>query len=507
MNRLSRAGIAVVVLASALWSGGVAEAVQVPSAATVCVNASSGVVSLMRYETMYCSTQDWSGSKPAPPLCWNDSSVVRKALRRSISIAPSTGCAAPLRSVPADEVLLLCGDGLSGVLRWPATGNCLWYNEKTWIRSASASNVATTTPISSNTSTPTATTAVVVPKVSLTATWIQSITFPKAVTVTANVAGTIYFAEGDFVVKTVSDITSAPSYRWAKGTVTSANTPTSIAIDVDALANGYYRVFVANSQGVLSEPATNIVTISVPPTPTAAEIAAGTTTTTTTTVPPVCDGTAALCRVGVDTGPGGGPVFYYSATAFTSTGSTCNTNCHYLEAAPSDQSSGIVWATTVGMCNGPAGNDQNCQLFSIYSQWDTPNQADSRTASTAIGKGMANTNKIHGLLTQMGLVSTSSYGAGIAWAYTNNSKTDWFLPSKLELNQMCRYAWNLTVDNTATTCTGMSGTIRTGFSTGLYWSSSEYAGASAWPQDFDNGNQHSFFEKLNLSRVRPVRAG
>ena len=280
MNRLSRAGIAVVVLASALWSGGVAEAVQVPSAATVCVNASSGVISLMRYETRSCSTQDWSGSKPAPPLCWNDSSVVRKALRRSISIAPSTGCAAPLRSVPADEVLLLCGDGLSGVLRWPATGNCLWYNEKTWIRSASASNVATTTPISSITSTPTATTAVVVPKVSLTATWIQSITFPKAVTVTANVAGTIYFAEGAFVVKSVADITSAPSHRWAKGTVTSANTPTSIAIDVDALANGYYRVFVANSQGVLSEPATNIVTISVPRTPTAAEIAAGTTTTT-----------------------------------------------------------------------------------------------------------------------------------------------------------------------------------------------------------------------------------
>ena len=508
MNRLSRAGIAVVVLASALWSGGVAEAVQVPSAATVCVNASSGVISLMRYETRSCSTQDWSGSKPAPPLCWNDSSVVRKALRRSISIAPSTGCAAPLRSVPADEVLLLCGDGLSGVLRWPATGNCLWYNEKTWIRSASASNVATTTPISSITSTPTATTAVVVPKVSLTATWIQSITFPKAVTVTANVAGTIYFAEGAFVVKTVSDITSAPSYRWAKGTVTSANTPTSIAIDVDALVNSYYRVFVANSQGVLSEPATNFVTISVPRTPTAAEIAAGTTTTTTTTVPPVCDGTAALCRVGVDTGPGGGPIFYYSATAFTSTGSTCNTNCHYLEAAPSDQSSGIVWATTTAKCYDPSNgaNNNNCQSFSIYSG-NLIAQTASRTAATAIGMGMPNTDQIYSRLTGQGNVSTSSYVAGVAWAYTNNSKTDWFLPSKLELNQLCRYAWRLTVDNTATTCTDMSGDIRTGFSTGIYWSSSEYAGASAWPQDFANGNQHSFFEKLNLSRVRPVRAG
>jgi hypothetical protein len=346
---------------------------------------------------------------------------------------------------------------------------------------------------------------VVVPKVSLTATWIQSITFPKAVTVTANVAGTIYFAEGDFVVKTVSDITTAPSHRWAKGTVTSANTPTSIAIDVDALANGYYRVFVANSQGVLSAPATNIVTISVPRTPTAAEIAAGT---TTTTVPPVCDGTAALCRVGVDTGPGGGPIFYYSATAFTSTGSTCNTNCHYLEAAPSDQSTAILWATTAEHCwrIADGSNNNNCQTFSVYSPHDTPNQANSRTAAPAIGKGKLNTDQIHSRFTLNGSVSTSSYGAGIARAYTNNSKTDWFLPSQLELNQLCRYAWRLTVDNTATTCTDMSGDIRTGFSTGLYWASSEFNDTVVWAQRFNDGSQFNGAKSLTM-RVRPVRAG
>ena len=516
MNRLSRAGIAVVVLASALWAGGVAEAVQVPSAATVCVNASSGVVSLMRYETMYCSTQDWSQSKPAPPLCWNDSSVVRQALRRSISIAPSTGCAAPLRSVPADEVLLLCGDVFSGVLRWPATGNCLWYNSKTWIRSAAASNVATTTPISSNTSTPTATTAVVVPKVSLTATWIQSITFPKAVTVTANVAGTIYFAEGDFVVKTVSDITSAPSYRWASGTVTSANTPTSIAIDVDALANGYYRVFIANSQGVLSEPATNFVTISVPRTPTAAEIAAGTTTTSTTAAPLTCVA-GGSCTVGVDTGAGGGTVFYYSTTAFTSIGSDCGTNCHYLEAASADQSVGIAWATTAASCYnvGSTSNSNDCQVGSIYAG-DSTAQAASRTAATAIGVGMANTNRAYARITTAGNALPTDYAVGIAWAYTNNSKSDWFLPSKLELNQMCRYAWNLTVDNTATTCTGTSGSIRSGVSAVKYWSSSEYTPDTfgrAWTQNFGPGfmgeSPGDFGQpaKFLTMYVRPVRAG
>jgi hypothetical protein len=504
MNRLSRAGIAVALLASVLWSGGVAEAGRLAVDESVCVNASSGVVSLVTYNTRFCSKQNWSDSKPAPPLCWLDSSTVRQDLRRSISIAPASGCILPFRSVPAGEVLLLCADGLSGLLRWPVTGACFSYNWKTWVRSASAPNPASP-PTDFTTTSTTSTTAVVVPSVSLSTTWIQSITFPKAVTVTANVAGTIYFAEGAFVVKTVSDITSAPSYRWAKGTVASANTPTSIAIDVDAVTNGYYRVYVANSQGVLSAPATNIVTISIPRTPIAAEIAAGT---TTTTVPPVCDGTAALCRVGVDTGPGGGPIFYYSETAFTSTGSTCNTNCHYLEAAPSDQSTAILWATTAPKCwriaNGSNNND--CQTFSVYSPHDTPNQANSRTAAPAIGKGKLNTDQIHSRFTLNGGVSTSSYGAGVARAYTNNSKTDWFLPSQLELNQMCRYAWNLTVDNTATTCTGMSGTIRTGFSTGLYWGSSEFDDMTVRAQNFNDGSQLNGAKSLTM-RVRPVRAG
>ena len=276
MNRLSRAGTAVALLAGVLWSGGVAEAGYFISPVTVCVDASSGVVSRVASSSKCVGgAQSWSASQSAPLLCWNASSLDPQVGTRKVSIAPSSGCAAPLRSVPVDKVLLLCAGGNSGVLRWPMTESCKSGNLPTWIRSASTSTiVATTSPTTSPT------TALVVPSVSLTATWIQSITFPKAVTVTANVAGTIYFAEGAFVVKSVSDITSAPSYRWASGTVTSANTPTSIAIDVDALANGYYRVFVANSQGVLSAPATNIVTISVPRTPTAAEIAAGTTTTT-----------------------------------------------------------------------------------------------------------------------------------------------------------------------------------------------------------------------------------
>ena len=122
----------------------------------------------------------------------------------------------------------------------------------------------TTTTTTSTTTMPIApsTTVAVVPSVSLAATFLDSGTFPKAAMVTTNVAGTVYFVEGASPVNTVSDITSARNYRWTSGVV-AANTPTSIALDVDVLTNGYYRVFVANSQGMLSAPAFNQVTISI----------------------------------------------------------------------------------------------------------------------------------------------------------------------------------------------------------------------------------------------------
>ena len=121
---------------------------------------------------------------------------------------------------------------------------------------------APTPTTTTSTSVAPSTTVAVVPTVSLAATFITGSTLPKAVVVTTNVAGIVYFIEGASPVNTVSDITSARFFRWTSGPV-AANTPTSIALDVDVLTNGYYRVFVANSQGVLSAPALNKVTISI----------------------------------------------------------------------------------------------------------------------------------------------------------------------------------------------------------------------------------------------------
>ena len=212
-----------------------------------------------------------------------------------------------------------------------------------------------------------------------------------------------------------------------------------------------------------------------------------------------------VCIVG-DTGPGGGVVFYVSATNFTSTGSDCNTTCRYLEAAPADQSTGIVWATTAARCylNASDLGLSDCQSNSIYS--NAAGQDASRTAATAIGKGRANTNQIRARLTTAGGALTSTYAAGIAYAYANDGKTDWYLPSKDELNELCKYARTQTTGDTTVICAN-TGTLRVGFSTGYYWSSSEYGASLAWDQEFANGNQYYPF-KGNSSQVyvRSVRA-
>jgi hypothetical protein len=258
-------------------------------------------------------------------------------------------------------------------------------------------------------------------------------------------------------------------------------------------------VYVANSQGVLSAPATNIVTISV--------TRATTVAATTTTVALTC-ATGGSCTAGVDTGPGGGPVFYYSATAFTSTGSDCGTNCHYLEAAPADESFTIPWATTTAKCYNPTdgANNNNCQSFSIYSGNSTA-QTASRTAATAIGMGMANTNQIYSRLTGEGSVSTSSYVAGVTWAYTNNSKTDWFLPAKDELNELCKYAKSTgQAYGGGIVCAGGSAASVRGFSIGYYWSSSESDASNATYQQFSNGAQTANLKLVINIQIRPVRA-
>jgi len=360
------------------------------------------------------------------------------------------GVCSKVGDVVSDPVPLVCKQTAQNGLRW---------------RKAPTTTTTTTTSVAPST------TVAVVPTVSLAETFIDSGTFPKAAVVTSNVTGTVYFIEGASPVSTVSDITSARYYRWTSGVVT-ANTPTSIALDVDVLTNGYYRVFVANSQGVLSAPALNKVTISI---------------SRVSDVVALTCATGGSCAVG-ETGPGGGIVFYVSATNFTSTGSDCGTACKYLEAAPAN------WLA------GTTGDPLRSWATNVNSNQTT---AVSGADGTAIGSGYQNSRDIDA---QTGNVAASS-AAVLAREYGGGSKSDWFLPSKDELNELCKYAKNTgQAAGGATQCSeGANAAVR-GFSTGGYWSSS---GGDlpdrSWGQIFRNGHD-GYGGKEDAFYVRPVRA-
>jgi hypothetical protein len=146
------------------------------------------------------------------------------------------------------------------------------------------------------------------------------------------------------------------------------------------------------------------------------------------------------------------------------------TTQHGLIAATSDQSRKITWDRLTG---------------DFYSYQGTNRGA----IGTAIGTGFSNTNTI---IASQGIIATS-YAAGVARAYTGGGYTDWYLPSKDELNKLYlnRVAIGGFISN----------------SNGLYWSSSEiqsYPYHSAWLQDFSNGGPLSFFKDFDIN-IRAIR--
>lgn len=170
-----------------------------------------------------------------------------------------------------------------------------------------------------------------------------------------------------------------------------------------------------------------------------------------------------------EAGPAGGYVFYDK-------GSYSN-GWRYLEAAPSDIS-----------YNGSP-------IFGLYLNNGVLKSAGTQSG---IGTGQANTAA---LVAKMGnaakasafandTTTTGYYAARLCDVYAAGGYSDWFLPSKDELNLMYK---NLGQNNLG------------GFYSNSYWSSTESDATNAYYQSFSSGNQSSFRRDGSCS-VRPIRA-
>ena len=128
----------------------------------------------------------------------------------------------------------------------------------------------------------------------------------------------------------------------------------------------------------------------------------------------------------------------------------------------------------------------------IGIQWYNGSYVTTGATGTAIGTGSANTTTI---ITEQGAPAIS-YAAGLARAYEGGGYTDWFLPSKDELNKMYE---NIGQGNVL----GLGNVGN--FINAFYWSSTEIGNEYAWNQNFSNGSQPRT-NKHYAYDVRVVRA-
>jgi hypothetical protein len=126
--------------------------------------------------------------------------------------------------------------------------------------------------------------------------------------------------------------------------------------------------------------------------------------------------------------------------------------------------------------------------------WNNSNAINYTTnaTATALGTGLANTNLI---ITANG--GLGNYAAYLCDYYTAGGYSDWYLPSKDELNKL--FLNNLAIGGF---------TVNLNNQGSYYWSSSETSQSTVWTQDFYNltpGPQTSTTQKNSFARIRPIR--
>ena len=145
---------------------------------------------------------------------------------------------------------------------------------------------------------------------------------------------------------------------------------------------------------------------------------------------------------------------------------------HGLVCATSDQSAGMRWyAGTFG---------------------------DTRAYGNRPLAGEVNTDVIIGSHTGIIGDDENIYAAKLCKELVLEGYTDWYLPSKEELDLM--YQHKATIEASAIAHNGAA------FSTTSYWSSTEHGAYSAWSQNFNVGEQESKVKGFTTSGVRAIRS-
>ena len=181
-----------------------------------------------------------------------------------------------------------------------------------------------------------------------------------------------------------------------------------------------------------------------------------------------------------DTGPGKGIIFYYDPAGFTvegygkpgDAGYFASYTAHYLELAPSDSGT-AAWG---------ADGEGSIGVTHIYNEVSAPELL------VKIGNGRKDTQLIVAYLTQY--PESPDRAAQLA-IVPQGGQSDWFLPSMGELVKL--------------NISGVSG-----FSSGLYWTSSQQSSYYAWAgvlEGLELGvGGYSAYSKLNSYAVRAIRA-
>ena len=125
----------------------------------------------------------------------------------------------------------------------------------------------------------------------------------------------------------------------------------------------------------------------------------------------------------------------------------------------------------------------------IYAQWGCFG-ANMGANGTAIGTGSQNTNDIINGCNDPGTIGTGSIAARYCGDLVLGGYSDWYLPSKDELNQL--YINRVAIGDFAN----------------LYplWSSTQSSNDFAWAQSFNNGSQGTYSKSNQNINVRAVRS-